>query len=157
KLTPQLSAGTAAPAVRPLQRNASIEAGLGLVIIVIVGALGTIPPALHLEPWWPLPVRFDTDARFFIVPAFPTSFYRSHTNFTFASIARGQALFAQHCVGCHGASGRGNGPNALALDMPTSDLTAAHVYAHSDGDLFWWIGHGMGDTMPGFGDAIDDQ
>src|SRR5262249_29711437 len=32
----------------------------------------------------------------------------------------------------------------------------AHVYDHSDGDLFWFIGHGMGDTMPGFGNAIDD-
>jgi mono/diheme cytochrome c family protein len=208
-LTPQLFAGAVAPALRRLQRNASIEATLGLVIIVIVGALGTIPPALHVEPWWLLPFRFDADAftapalrvdavlasaaaaivvaaviamaasrrrrraavlalmialaglvwnlRFFVVPAFPTSFYRSPTNFTFASIARGQTLFAQHCAGCHGAGGRGNGPNALALDMPTSDLTAAHVYAHSDGDLFWFIGHGMGDTMPGFGDAIDDQ
>jgi putative copper export protein/mono/diheme cytochrome c family protein len=209
KLTPQLATGPAAPASRRLQRNASIEAALGLIIIVIVGALGTMPPALHVEPWWPLPFRFDADAfttpalrvdavlattaaaiaaaaivamvasrrrrraavlalivalaglvwnaRLFIVPAFPTSFYRSPTNFTLASIARGQALFAQHCAGCHGASGRGNGPNALALDMPTSDLTAAHVYAHSDGDLFWFIGHGMGDTMPGFGVAIDDQ
>jgi putative copper resistance protein D len=209
RLTPQLFAGKAAGALRRLQRNASIEAALGLGILIIVGALGTIPPALHVEPWWPLPFRFDLDAftapalrvdavlasaaaaiavaaviagalsrrrrraavlalmialacllwnlRFFVVPAFPTSFYRSPTNFTFASIARGQALFAQHCAGCHGAGGRGNGPNALALDMATSDLTAAHVYAHADGDLFWWIGHGMGDTMPGFGDAIDDQ
>ena len=41
--------------------------------------------------------------------------------------------------------------------MPTSDLTAAHVYAHADGAVFWFIGHGMGDTLPGFGDAIDDQ
>jgi putative copper resistance protein D len=195
-------------ALRWLTRNAAVEAALGLGIVIIVGALGTIPPALHGEPWWPLPFRFDAEAftapalrvdavlasaaaaiavaavvamvsrrrrraailaalialaslvwnvRFFVVPAFPTSFYRSPTNFTFASIARGQALFAQHCAGCHGASGRGNGPNALALDMATSDLTAAHVYAHADGDLFWWIGHGMGDTMPGFGDAIDDQ
>jgi putative copper resistance protein D len=210
KLTPQLFAAQAAtPALRRLQRNASIEAALGLVIIAIVGALGTIPPALHVAPWWPLPFRFDADAfaapalrldaviasaaaaiaaggiiaaaasrrrrraailaalialaclvwnlQFFVVPAFPTSFYRSPTNFTLASIARGQKLFEQHCAGCHGAGGRGNGPNALALDMETSDLTAAHVYAHADGDLFWWIGHGMGDTMPGFGDAIDDQ
>jgi putative copper export protein/mono/diheme cytochrome c family protein len=209
KLTPQLFTGSGVPALRRLQRNASIEAALGLLVIVIVGALGTIPPAIHGEPWWPLLFRFDADAfttpalrvdavlasaaaaiaasavvamvasrrrrraavlalmialagltwnlRFFIVPAFPTSFYRSPTNFTLASIARGQAVFAEHCAGCHGASGRGNGPNALALDMPTSDLTAAHIYAHSDGDLFWFIGHGMGDTMPGFGDAIDDQ
>ena len=209
KLTPQLFAPSPVPALRRLQRNASIEAVLGLVVLAIVGALGSIPPALHVEPWWPLPFRFDTDAfaapalrvdavlasaaaaiavagiiaaaasrrrrraavlaslialacllwnlQFFVVPAFPTSFYRSPTNFTFASIARGQQLFEQHCAGCHGAGARGNGPNALALDMATSDLTAAHIYAHADGDLFWWIGHGMGDTMPGFGDAIDDQ
>jgi putative copper export protein/mono/diheme cytochrome c family protein len=209
KLTPQLFAGPSAPALRRLQRNASTEAALGLGVLIIVGALGSIPPAAHVAPWWPLPFRFDTDAfaapalrvdavlssaaaaivvaaviamvasrrrrraavlalmialggliwnlQFFIVPAFPTSFLRSPTNFTFASIARGHELFEHHCAGCHGASARGNGPNALALDMPTSDLTAAHVYAHSDGDLFWFIGHGMGDTMPGFGDAIDDQ
>jgi len=206
--TPELSTGRAAAAMRRLQRNASIEAALGLVIVAIVGALGSIPPGLHVEPWWPLPFRFDGDAlaaprlrvnavlaafaaaivaasviaafvsrrrraailavlialaglvwnlQFFVVPAFPTSFYRSPTAFTFASIARGRALFAAHCAGCHGPSGRGNGPNALALDMETSDLTATHVYDHSDGDLFWFIGHGMGDTMPGFGDAIDDQ
>jgi putative copper export protein/mono/diheme cytochrome c family protein len=209
KLTPELSAGPAAPALRRLQRNALVEAALGLIIIGIVGALGSIPPGLHVEPWWPLPFRFDGDAftapalrvdavlasaaaviaaaaiasvvlsrrrrraailallialaglawnlQFFIVPAFPTSFYRSPTNFSLGSIARGRVLFERHCAGCHGAAGRGNGPNALALDMATSDLTAAHVYAHSDGDLFWFIGHGMGDTMPGFGDAIDDQ
>jgi putative copper export protein/mono/diheme cytochrome c family protein len=219
KLTPQLLVPvfgkdhaqiitSAAQAMRGLRRNASIEAALGLAIIAIIGALGTIPPALHVAPWWPLPFRFDVDAftapalrvaavlataaaaiavaaiiaaaasrrrraailaclialaglfwnlQFFVVPAFPTSFYRSPTGFTFASIARGHGLFEQHCAGCHGARGRGNGPNALALDMETSDLTAAHVYAHSDGDLFWFIGHGMGDTMPGFGNAIDDQ
>ena len=209
KLTPDLFIGSTRPALRRLQGNASIEAALGLAIIAIVGALGSIPPGLHVAPWWPLPFRFDVGAftapalrvaavlasagtlitaaaviaavlsrrrrraailacvialaglvwnlQVFIVPAFPTSFYRSPTNFTLASIARGHDLFEQHCAGCHGAAGRGNGPNALALDMETSDLTAAHVYAHSDGDLFWWIGHGMGDTMPGFGDAIDDQ
>jgi putative copper export protein/mono/diheme cytochrome c family protein len=209
ELTPQLFTGSAAPAMRRLQRNALTEARLGLGIIGIVGALGSIPPGLHVEPWWPLPFRFDGDAftapalrvdavlasaaaviaaaaivslvlsrrrrraailallialaglvwnlQFFVVPAFPTSFYRSPTNFALGSIARGHELFERHCAGCHGAAGRGNGPNALALDMATSDLTAAHVYAHSDGDLFWFIGHGMGDTMPGFGDAIDDQ
>jgi putative copper export protein/mono/diheme cytochrome c family protein len=208
KLTPELSTPRGATAMRRLQRNALIEAGLGVAIIAIVGALGSIPPGLHTDPWWPLPFRLDADAlvapqlevdavlaaaaaailaaslvaalasrrrrraailaalialgclvwnlQFFVVPAFPTSFYRSPTNFTFASIARGRALFEAHCAGCHGPTGRGDGPNALALDMPTSDLTAAHVYDHSDGDLFWFIGHGMGDTMPGFGNAIDD-
>ena len=209
ELMPQLCTDSAAPALRRLQRNALTEACYGLGIIGIVGLLGSIPPALHVVPWWPLPFRFDVDAftapalrvaavlasagallaatamvaavlsrrrrraailaclialagliwnlQLFVVPAFPTSFYRSPTNFTLGSIARGRDLFEQHCAGCHGGGGRGNGPNALALDMETSDLTASHVYAHSDGDLFWWIGHGMGDTMPGFGNAIDDQ
>jgi putative copper export protein/mono/diheme cytochrome c family protein len=207
KLTPRLSSEFAARAMRQLQRNASIEASLGLATLGIVGALGTIPPGLHVEPRWPLPFRFDADAltapelhvnavlaavaavilaasatatlfsrhrrraaivaslialaglvwnlQFFTVPAFPTSFYRSPTNFTLASIARGRALFEVHCAGCHGASGRGSGPNALALDMAPADLTAVHIYDHSDGDLFWWIGHGVGDTMPGFGATID--
>jgi putative copper resistance protein D len=33
--------------VRQIQRNSLLEAGLGLMVIEIVGALGTIPPALH--------------------------------------------------------------------------------------------------------------
>ncbi|HEV3183642.1 MAG TPA: copper homeostasis membrane protein CopD [Xanthobacteraceae bacterium] len=205
KLTPRLPDG-AAEAMRPLQRNSLFEAALGLVILVIVGALGAIPPAVHVEPWWPLSFRFDGEAlaapplrvnvvvaaasaavviaaaiaavlgrrrrtaialglaataallwnlQYLTVPAFPTSFDRSPTGFTVASIARGEDLFATHCAGCHGRAGRGNGPNALALDMEASDLTADHVYAHPDGDLFWWIGHGFEETMPGFAGTID--
>src|SRR5262249_61124475 len=45
-----------------LQRNALIESGLGVAIIAIVGALGSIPPGLHTDPWWPLPFRLDADA-----------------------------------------------------------------------------------------------
>jgi putative copper export protein/mono/diheme cytochrome c family protein len=205
KLTPRLADG-AADAMRQLQRNSLFEAALGLGILVVVGALGAIPPALHVEPWWPLSFRFDGEAlaapplrvnvvavagcaavvigatiamvlgrrrraaiglglvataallwnlQYLTVPAFPTSFFRSPTGFTVASIARGEELFAAHCAGCHGRTGRGNGPNALALDMEASDLTADHVYAHPDGDLFWWIGHGFEETMPGFAGTID--
>jgi putative copper export protein/mono/diheme cytochrome c family protein len=207
KLTPLLARADAATAMRRLRRNSFFEAILGLGVLVIVGALGAIPPALHVEPWWPLPFRFDGQAfaapevrlnatlaagsavvavaaiaatfarrwrrwaiavgliatawlvwnlQFLTVPAFPTSFYRSPTHFTVASIARGEELFAVHCAGCHGGTGRGNGPNALALDMETSDLTADHVYDHRDGDLYWWIGHGIDESMPGFATAIDD-
>jgi putative copper export protein/mono/diheme cytochrome c family protein len=207
KLTPALARADAANAMRRLQHNSLFEAVLGLGVLAIVGALGAIPPALHVEPWWPLPFRVDGEAlaapevrlnailaagsaaiavaaiaaafarrwrrwaiavgliaaacllwnlQFLTVAAFPTSFYRSPTHFTAASVARGEALFAVHCAGCHGKSGRGNGPNALALDMETSDLTADHVYDHRDGDLFWWIGHGIDESMPGFATAIDD-
>jgi mono/diheme cytochrome c family protein len=75
--------------------------------------------------------------RLLLVPAYPTSLYRSPTHFDAASIMKGRALFAVNCVVCHGANGRGNGPSARQLPIPPADLTAAHLWSHSDGDLFW--------------------
>jgi putative copper resistance protein D len=50
-LTPQLSnVRAAAESRRQLQRNSLIEVGLGLLILLIVGALGTLPPGLHAMP-----------------------------------------------------------------------------------------------------------
>lgn len=41
------------------------------------------------------------------------------------SFARGAALFAQNCAGCHGAAGDGHGPDAAKLDPPPIALTDA--------------------------------
>jgi putative copper export protein/mono/diheme cytochrome c family protein len=100
--------------------------------------------------------------RLLLVPAYPTSFYRSPTGFTSASIVRGAGLFAKNCAACHGAAGRGDGPLAKSLPIPPADLTAAHLFAHSDGELFWWLGHGMEGpngslVMPGFAATLDDD
>lgn len=35
----------------------------------------------------------------------------------------GRALYQDHCLACHGATGRGDGPAAAALDHPPADLT----------------------------------
>jgi putative copper export protein/mono/diheme cytochrome c family protein len=96
------------------------------------------------------------------VGAYPTSFYHSPTGFTSASIVEGSTLFAQNCVSCHGAAATGDGPLAKGLSVPPADLTAAHLWGHSDGELFWWISHGMftpegAQVMPGFTDALDDD
>jgi putative copper export protein/mono/diheme cytochrome c family protein len=90
----------------------------------------------------------------FTVKAYPTSFYASPTGFSVQSIATGEALFLQNCSSCHGPDGHGDGPAAKDLQPPPADLTAAHIYAHSDGDLFWWITHGIGNAMPAFGASI---
>ena len=37
--------------------------------------------------------------------------------------ARGEALYAQACAGCHGASGAGDGPAGVGLDPPPTDFT----------------------------------
>jgi putative copper resistance protein D len=51
RLTPRLSSlRTVADAQRRLQRNSLIEAVMGLLILVIVGALGTLPPGAHALP-----------------------------------------------------------------------------------------------------------
>jgi mono/diheme cytochrome c family protein len=40
-----------------------------------------------------------------------------------ASIASGKETFLRYCACCHGENGTGNGPTAVALKPPPSDLT----------------------------------
>ncbi len=37
-------------------------------------------------------------------------------------LPQGDILYAQHCAACHGVTGRGNGPAAIALDVPPRDF-----------------------------------
>ncbi|MGN2390898.1 FTR1 family protein [Pelomicrobium sp. G1] len=37
-------------------------------------------------------------------------------------LSRARTLYAEHCAGCHGAQGRGDGPAALGMDPPPSDF-----------------------------------
>jgi putative copper export protein/mono/diheme cytochrome c family protein len=97
-----------------------------------------------------------------LVPAYPTSFYQSPTGFTAAAIANGATLFQANCTGCHGIEGRGDGPQATALAIRPADLTAEHLFAHPDGELFWWLRHGIEGpdgklVMPGFAGQLDDD
>ncbi|HBZ72806.1 MAG TPA: copper resistance protein [Deltaproteobacteria bacterium] len=54
RLVPRLASAPVAPGfeaawktIRELQRNIAVEVGLGLLILGVVGALGTLPPAAH--------------------------------------------------------------------------------------------------------------
>jgi putative copper export protein/mono/diheme cytochrome c family protein len=190
-----------------IECNGLAELVLGLIVLVIVGALGTMPPAAHVQAWWPFSLRLSTNAlqepgggevitalaavgvggvaivaaivkkswrwpmfaaaavllvwggprlSLLTAVAFPTTFFVSSTGYSAHSIAAGRTVFAERCASCHGARGRGDGPAAKNLERPPSDLTAEHIYGHSDGDLFWWISHGIGEAMPGF-DAVLDE
>lgn len=93
------------------------------------------------------------------VAAYPTSFQTSPTNFSAISIVRGRTVFARNCVVCHGAEAKGNGPAAAALHIKPADLTMPHIWQHSDGEMFWWLTHGIDDpqggmAMPGFGSVL---
>jgi mono/diheme cytochrome c family protein len=96
-----------------------------------------------------------------------TTFFQEYTPAKFAtnpiltdeaSIARGQALYATHCIACHGPEGRGNGPAAAGLSPPPADFTAGHTESHPDGDLYYWIKEGFpGSAMPAFSSQLKDE
>jgi putative copper resistance protein D len=72
-----------------------------------------------------------------------------------ASIVRGATVYAENCALCHGATGHGDGPGAAGLPIRPADLTEPHLFAHSPGDLFWWVSHGRDDgVMPGFAGVL---
>jgi len=86
-----------------------------------------------------------------IEPAYPTTFFAPAEPYAAPSVEHGARLYAENCALCHGAGGQGNGPAAAALTVRPADLTAPHLFAHTEGDLFWWVSQGKGNgVMPGF-------
>jgi mono/diheme cytochrome c family protein len=49
---------------------------------------------------------------------------QSSQTVTDAELARGRALFNNHCASCHGSTGVGNGPLATAMRRTPPDITA---------------------------------
>ena len=137
---------------------------LALVVVVVLLAafwrrrrwllLATVPLLLFLAPW--------PDADVAWVAATPASFHRSPSGFSVESIARGRALYAQHCVACHGDDGRGRGPLAAGEPVWPPNLAGPLLWRRADGDLLWHVLHGMRDrwgaaSMPAFHDRLQDD
>ena len=73
--------------------------------------------------------------------------------------ARRSSCSQPNCTMCHGAERKGNGPAAKSLPIPPADLTAPHFWAHTEGDLYWYIAHGIEappgvPAMPAFGETL---
>jgi mono/diheme cytochrome c family protein len=72
-----------------------------------------------------------------------------------AAVQRGSQVFAANCAACHGATGKGDGPAAAALDPKPIDLTNPIHRSHSDADLANWIANGdYGSAMPAFAGTL---
>ena len=208
--------GEAESARRVLARSIGVQTAFGLAVLAAAAVLSGLPPAMHIQPVWPFPVRLslssvgeDPDLRnealgavaalacaaallalallvrrrlrwlsaaaavaiawfavphldLLFVPAFPTSFQRSPTGFAASAIVEGAALYPGQCASCHGAEGHGDGAAAQGLPVPPADLTAAHLWMHEDGELFWWLSHGIeapegGMAMPGFAATLTPE
>lgn len=78
---------------------------------------------------------------------------RTPVNPSATSLARGKELYREHCGGCHGAGGKGDGPAAAGMDpRPANFLDREHSSFYGPGEKYWLIGDGSGETgMPGFG------
>ncbi len=75
-----------------------------------------------------------------------------------AMVERGEDIYLQQCLSCHGAELRGEGPAGEGLDPPPADFSAPHTMVHSVEDLIYWIRNGkQGTGMPGFGDVLSDE
>lgn len=93
-----------------------------------------------------------------LINAYPTTYWENPVPYTAETIARGAPLFQAHCAVCHGEYGYGDGPAAAALNPRPADLSAPHVDDHTDGDIFWWLTHGIpGTAMTGWGDVLTEE
>ncbi|HWP59696.1 MAG TPA: c-type cytochrome [Candidatus Acidoferrales bacterium] len=75
----------------------------------------------------------------------------------------GKSKYEAMCVGCHGATGKGDGPAASSLNPKPADLSdPAYVQSLSDRYLFQIIKDGgskvnKSPLMPGWAGALNDQ
>lgn len=72
--------------------------------------------------------------------------------------AAGKVVYEQNCAGCHGLSGRGDGPAAKSLPGLPTNFTDPHFDHHTDVEVFQWIQNGKpGTAMPAFGERLGDE
>ncbi len=72
--------------------------------------------------------------------------------------AIGKSLYERHCVTCHGATGRGDGPIGQALVPPAADLTSRKVRTASDEALLAIIANGKPPTaMPPWNNSLSPE
>jgi len=72
------------------------------------------------------------------------------------SLARGREMYDTHCIVCHGAQGRGNGPVGQKFVPQPMELNLDYVQLQPDGQLYYTISHGSL-AMPFYRQAIAPQ
>lgn len=93
------------------------------------------------------------------IQAYPETYRRPLVPFDAVSVANGAALYAEHCVECHGPQGKGNGIKSRTLSTKLPDLlTEPHTTEHTPGDFYNWLTYGMVNTdMPGYAEKLSGE
>ena len=96
-------------------RKWNMKRRLGIPLLLAAVALGVGLPPLAVD-------------------AYPETYRKTPVPFDTISIANGSAHFAENCVPCHGAQGKGNGVMAKSFAKPPVDmLTEPHTAKHTGG------------------------
>lgn len=75
---------------------------------------------------------------------------------TQASVARGEFVYQQECIYCHGPLGDGNGPAAKFLNPPPFNFTLLKRHAWSGGMIYYQVMNGItGSAMPFFKEDLE--
>ncbi len=143
---------------------------LGLAAIMLLVGLGGLKRITGLEP---LASGFLLAASLIICGGFLVSAARSVVPVTpshdipnalspdSTTLVAAGDLYRMNCAACHGIAGTGLGAGNVAhLHGSNADLTRSTTVDQSDGDLQFWIAHGVpGSEMPAFSPALttDEQ
>ena len=72
--------------------------------------------------------------------------------------AKGESVFKNFCVMCHGPQGKGDGPAAKGLTPPPANLTSEDVRQDPDEELLGIIRNGKpGTAMPPWKTSLSEQ
>jgi mono/diheme cytochrome c family protein len=76
-----------------------------------------------------------------------------------ATLAAGKKLFAANCQACHGAEGKGDGPDADKKYAETMDLTSpARAARNADGQVFYKMWNGrLNPKMPAVSEKMTKE
>ena len=144
-------------------RPAMITFSVG-ILLVLIAAWTIRASAQQRAPVWMMTFGFINAAfggflmlSVMFVKTYPSSFWPNPQPFTFEVTQAGEVLFREHCAECHGVTGAGDGPWALAGPGKLPDLSAPHMDTHTDGEIFWWNKYGIPSLdMPALGGDLDD-
>jgi mono/diheme cytochrome c family protein len=64
-----------------------------------------------------------------------------------AVVKKGEGLFKQYCVKCHGPEGKGDGPDANPDDKPADLSNASRAARNPDGVIFYKVWNGRKKPM----------
>jgi len=73
-------------------------------------------------------------------------------------VRSGPAIYEEHCAGCHGLTGTGDGPDAKNLIVPPANLQAIRSRMKTDFELFTIVAYGVAySPMHGWRGRLSDE